>query len=155
MKPELIILVGNIGSGKSTLTKRYQQHGYVIIARDWIRKVIGGGEYIFNPDYEPIIFATEKYMYKQFLTLGKNMVIDEVGLSKSMRKRYIPLAKKYGYKITAIVLPILSKEESIKRRLNDNHGNTDKKTWEMVWERFNSMYEEPTKKEGFHKIIKM
>ena len=155
MNKELIILVGNIGSGKSTLTKKYQKKGYVVIARDWLRKAIGGGEYIFNIEYEPIIFKTEIELYKKFLLLEKNIIIDEVGITKSLRGRYITLAKKYNYKITCIVLPKLSKNLSVKRRLQDNHGDTGKGIWEEIWERFNQSYQKPSIKEGFDKIVKL
>ena len=60
----LIILVGNIGSGKSTYAKKYQKKGYIVIARDQLRYAIGGGEYIFNTKYEPLIWKTEYYLFK-------------------------------------------------------------------------------------------
>jgi len=151
---ELIVLVANIGGGKSTLVKRYQQHGYVVIARDMLRYAIGGGDYVFNEKYEPIIWSTELTMLDDFLNLGVNIVVDEVGVSKSMRARYIHCAKMYDYKITCVVLPRLSMEESVNRRMNNPHGCPDRSVWEGVWKKFDGMYEEPTLEEGFDEIIK-
>ena len=151
-KPELIILIGNIGSGKSTYAKKYQKRGHIVIARDQLRYAIGDGKYIFNRDYEPVIWKTELYMFKRFANLGVNMVIDEVGLSRKVRARYIPYAKLMGYKIIAIVMPFLDKKTSVNRRMKNPHGQPSKKLWSDVWTRFEIMYEPPLLEEGFNQI---
>lgn len=153
MKKELIVLVGNIGSGKSTYVKYLQKKGYIVIARDMLRYAIGGGEYVYNLEYEPTIFATEKYMLRKFLDLGKNIVIDEIGISISLRAIYIREAKQRGYKVTCIEMPRLSKEESVNRRMQNPHGQNDREIWEGVWERFDLLYEPPLSCEGFDKIL--
>lgn len=152
MKKELIILVGNIGTGKSTYAKRYQKKGYIIIARDQLRYAIGGGQYIFNREYEPVIWKTELYMFKKFVDLDKNIVVDEVGINPIIRKRYIKYAKKRGYKIIAVVMPYLTREKAVARRMKDPHGQPSKKLWRMVWEKFEMGYEPPSKEEGFNQI---
>jgi predicted kinase len=155
INPELIILIGNIGSRKSTLTKEYVEKGYIVICRDSLRYAIGGGEYIFNLDYEPIIWDTELFFFEKFLKLGKNMIIDEVGMSKSMRKRYIDIVKLPfypNYKVIAFELPKLSMQESVNRRLQNPHGQPDKSLWEKVWIKFDSFYESPELEEGFNEI---
>ena len=83
----IIILVGNIGSGKSTLARKYQEQNYIVISKDNLRYSIGGGNYIFYPMFEPIIWKTELYLLRSFLKLGVNIVIDGVALSKKLRKR--------------------------------------------------------------------
>ena len=150
---EVIVLVGNIGSGKSTLTKRYQKLGYIVISRDQLRYAIGGGKYVFNTAFEKSIHATELYMYEKFLNLGKNIIIDETNMHNTSRKMYASLAKGYGYETSVIVLPKLTMKESVDRRMKDPHDQIDRKLWEKVWEKFDLMYEEPTKEEGFDNII--
>lgn len=156
-RPELIILVGNIGTGKSTLTKEYVKKGYIVIARDALRYNIGAGKYIFDPQLEPAIWKTELEMFKSFIKLGVNVIIDEVGINKSIRARYIKEVKLPWYppyKITCIEMPKLSKNELVDRRMKDPHGQPDRKIWEQVWAKFDAMYEEPTKEEGIDKIIR-
>jgi predicted kinase len=150
---ELIILVGNIGEGKSTLCKKYQKKDYIVIARDSLRYAIGGGNYIFNEKYESIIWKTELYMLRKFMELGINIVVDEVGINKVMRARYVVPAKEYNYTIKCHMLPKLTMKEAVDRRMNDPHGQPDRKLWESVWVKFNNMYEEPTLNEGFDEII--
>ena len=152
---QLIILVGNIGSGKSTLTRKYIEKGYIAIARDYIRYAIGEGKYIFNPNYEPIIWGTEQYMFTRFMDLGVNIVVDEVGVSRRTRKAYIHYAQIKKYKIIAIVLPRYSQEEAVNHRMKNPHGQNDRRLWENVWEKFDAIYTEPTKAEGFDEIKKV
>jgi len=149
---KLIMLVGNIGSGKSTLAKTYTKKGYVIIARDALRYNIGGGQYIFDLNLEPAIWNTELTMVENFMKESVNIIVDEVGIERTMRARYIECACKYNYHITALVLPKLSMKESVDRRMINPHGQANRQLWEEVWIKFNSLYKPPVLAEGFNKI---
>lgn len=149
---EIIILVGNIGSGKTTKTKELVEKGYVIISRDSLRYMIGSGQYIFNEDLEPAIWHSELKIVKEFMLLNSNIIVDETGMTKTERARYINLAQKYDYKVVVMLFPKLSMEESVNRRMNNPHGQPDRKLWENVWKKFNQRYEEPTFEEGIHEI---
>jgi len=155
MKKEIIILVSNIGGGKSTLAKQYAKKGYVIISRDSLRYMVGAGNYRFDKKLEPFIKQSAVSVLTEFLKSGFNLVYDETNVSKSLRKPTIQLAKIYGYKVVAVILPRLSKEVSVARRLKTPHGNSSKKTWERVWEMFDTIFEMPDKSEGIDRIIKI
>jgi len=145
----LIILIGNIGSGKSTLAKKYVKEGYRVISRDAIRYMVGAGSYIFSLDIEPTIAKGTLALYEEFLKSGVDIVYDEVNVNKILRKPLIELGKKYNYTIIAHELPRLSQNLCIERRLNDPHGTQSKIVWKQVWEKFDFLYESPTKEEGF------
>lgn len=155
MKKEIIVLIGNIGCGKSTVARRYIDAGFVAIARDYLRYAIGEGKYIFNRDYEHLIWKTERFMLRGFMELGANIVADEVGVSRQLRKMYIEHGKKYNYYIRAVVMPMLSMKDAVDRRMKDPHGQADRKLWEEVWTKFDSQYKEPTIEEGFDEIINL
>jgi predicted kinase len=150
----LIILVGNIGVGKSTYSRKLADEGYIVISRDQLRYGIGGGTPIFDHYYESIIWKTEFYMFKQFANLGVNLVIDSVAVNKRLRARYIKYAKSKGYYITVKILPKISMNKSVNRRMKNPHGRKDRLVWERIWNKFDAMYEEPTKDEGMDEIIK-
>jgi predicted kinase len=154
MSKELVVLVGNIGTGKSTVARKYQKKGYVVVARDGLRYSIGGGNYIFDPKYEPVIWEIELCMLESFMELGVNIVIDEVGVSKSIRMRYIVPGQDYGYTIKCHILPKLTMKEAVDRRMKDPHGQPNRKLWEEIWQKFHRMYEEPNLEEGFDEIIR-
>jgi len=153
---KLIFLVGNIGSGKTTYVENIK-NGYVIISRDKIRYMLGGGNYIFDPKLEPAIWLAELELFVNLLKTGVNIIIDEVNCSPYMRSRYLNEAldifSQFKYHITAVVFPKISKKEAVRRRLSSPHGNFDQKTWENVYDRFNKQYQEPSIIEGFNHII--
>lgn len=155
-KPEIIIMCGNIGTGKTNLVKEYAEKGYVVIARDDLRYDIGGGIYIFNRDLEPAIWQTEIDMLYNFMKLGVNIIVDEVGISKQMRERYLKMinANFPNYKKICIEMPKLSMKVAVNRRMKDPHGCPNRTLWTGVWQYFDKLYEKPTKKEGWDKIIR-
>lgn len=152
---ELILLVGNIGSGKSTYAKQYRDKGYILIARDRLRYAIGGGKYIFNREYEPVIWKTELYLYRKFVDLGENIVVDKVGISEKRRRRYISYAKKKDYKVICVEMPRLDMKTCVNRRMKDPHGQYNRKLWEKIWKGFDSIYEIPNLDEGFDEIRRL
>jgi predicted kinase len=155
MDKELILLIGNIASGKSTKAKELAKQGYTIISRDAIRYMIGAGEYIFNPDLEPTIKKATHELLKKFLEDDVRVVYDETNVNQALRSSTIEIAKEYGYKVIAVVMPRLSKRKSVNRRVKDPHGSDDRDIWNMVWTNFDSIYEEPTIEEGIDEIIQL
>jgi predicted kinase len=155
MNKEIIIMIGNIGSGKSTIARKYATEGYRVISRDALRYMVGGGKYTFDLNLEASIKKSAVKILETFMKNRISIVYDETNVSKNLRVDTIQLAKKYNYKIIAYVLPCLSKEQSVDRRMKDPHGQNSREIWNSVWERFNSMYEEPSKDEGFDEIILM
>lgn len=155
MKKECILLIGNIGTGKSTFAKEFVNDGYVIISRDALRYMIGAGKYIFDIDLEPIIWKSEKTIIRNFMDIAIPILIDKVGISKIMREEYLRLAYTYHYKTIAIVLPRISRKIAVDRRMKNSHGQPDRKLWESVYDKFEKQFEMPTKKEGFNQIIQL
>jgi len=154
-KRKLVILVGNIGSGKSTLCKQLTKEKYVILSRDALRYMIGAGLYHFNLKTEPAIADANLLVLESFLNHGLDIVMDETNMTKRSRAKIIERAKKYSYHVIVIILPILKRQESVDRRMKNPHNQADRKLWLHVWDMFNHMYQEPSKKEGIDEIIKL
>ena len=150
----LILLVGNIGSGKSTEAEKWANIGYRVISRDAVRYMMGAGTYVFDTSLEPTIKRSTQALLEEFLKDEVNIVYDEVNVSKKLREPTIKLAKKHGYEVMVVVMPKIDKDMSVNRRLNNNHGDTTRSEWEYVWNMFNEMYEEPTMDEGVNIIAK-
>lgn len=151
---KLILLVGNIGSAKSTYAKKLaKEQGCYIVSRDAIRYMINAGEYVFDREKEQIVHDMSMRCLCSLLAEGVDVVLDETNMNKKIRKHYINIASEYDYDCEAHVMPQISMEESVQRRLNDNHGNYDKKKWEEIWKMFDGRYVEPTEEEGFDKVI--
>ena len=150
-----VVLVGNIGSGKSTFARGLIEAGYIAVSRDQVRYALGEGQYIFKPEYESAVHSINMCMFRQFMALETNILVDETNVSVVCRENYVWAAKNRGYKVIAVELPRYDKEESIKRRMASNHGKFDRNVWENVWTRFDSRYVSPTVAEGFDAVIKI
>lgn len=153
-RPKFYIMVGNIGSGKSTYIKNNMKDA-TVISKDSLRYAIGGGNYIFDPKLEPVIHNTSVYMVDQFCHQKKvqSIVLDETNVQAKNRKQFINLAKEHGYDVIAVVFPNFPKDVAVNRRLTNPHCQPDRELWESVWDKFNNRYKHPTLEEGFHCII--
>lgn len=154
-KPTLIVMMGNCGSGKSTYARKVAQKGYLYVSRDDIRTMIGGGTYIFNKNLEPAVFDIEHYAIAMLMDTEKNIIIDEVGLSKNLRAPYVELAGEYGYSPVLYIMPRLKKTESINRRMTNPRGDISREEWAKVWDKFDRIWEDPDKSEGWDQIVKL
>lgn len=154
IRPKLYILVGNIGSGKSTWVKQNKKPEDVVVSLDNMRYCFNNGEYKFNVLLEQSMFNTCLFALRQFCNceLKPDIFIDSTNVNRKSREQFIKIGKESSYDVIAVVMPKLTKEESVNRRMNNSHGNTDRKTWEEVWERFSNKYQEPTIEEGFDSV---
>jgi predicted kinase len=149
----LIILIGNIGSGKTTTVKKYAKEGYCVVCRDDFRTMLGGGIYKFNTRTERAIHQASRTLLENLMVESLDIIIDETNVTKRGRKTIIHIAKLFGYHVIGIVMPQLTKEKSIANRIKDNLRQTTVEQWGKVWDMFNRMYDEPELKEGFDELI--
>ncbi len=152
---KMIVLVGNIGTGKTTLCQKLVKQGYEVISKDAIRYMLGGGKYIFDTRLEASVMLSEKDLLLNFTKLGANIIVDDCNISQRLRKHTITIGKSNGYHITAYILPRLTMKECVDRRMVQPHDQNDRKVWERVWQNFEMAYEIPSIDEGFDKIIHM
>lgn len=154
---DVIILVGNIGAGKTTIAKELCKFGCVAASADGIRYAIGAGDYRFDRNLESSVWEVEYFMFKELISKGHTVVVDDASnVSSYFREKYLNILLDHPiYKKIAVVMPKLNWVEAVNRRLSNDHGNNSFEVWKDVWEKFNDVYVEPTKEEGFDKIIKL
>lgn len=165
-KPKLIIMVGNIGSGKTTFIKQFVQAeaekgiNWFVVSKDDLRKMLGVGKYIWNPQIEIIISDVVVSFVAHLLYQKRNVIIDGTNTTKEVRNKYLRITKNksnigYECKVEAIILPKISKKLSVLRRMANPHDENTSEHWGEVWQKFENVYEEPTIEEGFDKITKL
>lgn len=152
---KIYVMVGNIGSGKTTLVKKIlvDHPDIVVISRDALRYMVGAGKYVFNSELESHIFEAARSMIQLVMQGEKfDILVDETNISVKNRRDYLDLAEWFGYEAIAIEMPHLCKKICVDRRMRDPHDQDDRSIWEGVWDKFNAIYEGPTKEEGFSRI---
>lgn len=150
---EIIILVGNIGSGKSTIAKKYAQRGYVIVNMDSIQQSIHGGEYgMYDPSMKEIYKSTEIRLIDACLSFGKSVVIDRTNMDSKRRKRFILNGMDHKAKIKVIDFGPGHKK-CLERRIKNDCRQLPQSVWEGVYQSMFESYEKPSAEEGIHEII--
>lgn len=159
LKPRLIIMIGNIVSGKTTWIKqnRMVERSYIVLSKDDMRRMLGAGKYLYDEKLESIIHESLISMLHHFMRENIDIILDETNMDKVTRSHYLFLTKHgYDYETVAVVIPNPSKQEIIERiRHRQNKiewALTSEEVWKEVWERKNDKFEMPTKEEGFDEI---
>ncbi len=148
---KLILMVGNIGSGKSFLASKLAKKGCVVVNMDNIQQNLAGGEYgLYDFAKRDIYYAIETSAIETALKQGFEVVVDRTNMDKKTRKRYIELGKKYTDKIVCYDYGAGSQQE-LKRRLENSQGVPNSQ-WSEVFNMMRKKYERPDLVEGFSNV---
>lgn len=79
MTPEVIILRGLPGSGKTTWAKGYilEHETYKRISRDYLREML---HFEYIAEFEPFVREVRDKLIRECLTRGKSVVVDDTNL---------------------------------------------------------------------------
>ena len=131
--PEIIIMMGYPGSGKSTIADHICKNDtYIRIAGD--------------------IYKTSSKMKKaslEYILQSKSIVFDATHSSIKKRKEFIELSKKYNYEVKCIHV---STSLDISYKRNKSRCD-DKQVPKIAYSVYKKYYEEPTEEEGFTLLV--
>jgi predicted kinase len=127
---EIIVLVGIPGSGKTTLARtRFPNHSRINL--DTLRSR-----------------NKEDAEIRTCIMNGKDIIIDNTNTTIKARKKYVEIAKLFGYSIRAIVFQI-----PIELALERNASRKGKeRVPEPVLKMYHRMLQRPTEQEGFDRV---
>lgn len=145
MKPILAVMIGISGSGKSTYANGLKTSlGAQLVETDAIRlELTGDAE---DQSQNGRVFAIAKKRVSDYLSQGKNTVIDATSLSIKDRKDWIDIGKSNNAEVRAYFIdtPVsVCKSQNNKR---------ERKVPEWVIDKQASKLFPPTKSEGFDSV---
>ena len=152
---KLILMVGNIGTGKTTTAKLLMKDNLNILTldNDTIATMLNGGHYghdIWTDKHWPLYSAIKITCTRLILEAGFDVILDGTHMSKSSRKRFIDIGKELASPV--IVYVHRNAEEGLIRRLKEPRGSS-LDVWKEVHRKFAVKYEEPTIEEGIQTIF--
>ena len=155
-QPWVILLIGPPLSGKTTFIRKYfKDIDYNLISRDQIVLDVHGSD-DYNSAFKSVNQReVDRLLSRRFIEYSsskKNVIIDMTNMTSRRREQSLSYFKGY-YKI-AIIFPILSKEEYIKR--DKKRSSEEMKSIPMgVINNMISSYQVISKSEGFDKVISL
>jgi predicted kinase len=138
----LIVLVGNIGTGKTTYIKKHFTSDEVILCPDQMEA---------DGNTREEIQATLIKELKREDYAESTVIIDGLNMTKKVRMYFIFFAKKNLTKSTIIDFGS-GDNDSLKRRIADPRGETPE-FWTQTHNVNLETYEAPTDEEGYDEII--
>lgn len=151
---ELVILTGNIGSGKSTFARELVTNNKdcIVVNDDAITTMIGGGDYTnYDKSKKYLYKCIELYCVEAGLGSNRSVVVDMPNMNRSSRRRFIEIGKQYNANIISYDWGS-GKIEGLTRRLKNPRGYNN---WEEAFYTKKNKYEQPSTDEGFDKIIRI
>ncbi len=139
MDAKLIVLMGNIGTGKTSYRKKHYDNGEIILCPDEWEKIPG----------------TEKHQKLvteiiNGLKENKTVILDGINLFIKYRKDLVFFASRAGCKSILINFGP-GDETSLNRRISNSPEHSPSE-WRQIHEYNLNRYQEPSKEEGFEEI---
>lgn len=147
--PQLIVMSGLPGSGKSTIANRLaEQLKLPVFSVDPIESAIikAGIERSFETGVAA--YQVAEALASEQLKLGNSVIIDAVNAEEEGKDVWRGLARTYGLELTVLLVIVSDRalhKQRIESRVRDLHGFSEV-TWEMVEARENAFtaWKEPT-----------
>ena len=155
--PEIIVLIGLPGSGKSTWRDNMLANSpetYVVVSSDDELERMADHEGIsYNEAFKKYIgksTAISKQKFREAVNKGENIIWDQTNLSLKKRRGILNQVPA-GYRKTAVAFGVTSAE--LNQRLKNREAETGKHIPPKVIKDMARSYRPPTKEEGFDNVI--
>ncbi|XP_028139816.2 uncharacterized protein F21D5.5 [Diabrotica virgifera virgifera] len=137
--PNLIVMVGGPGSGKSQFCKSHiVPKNYVHVNRDTLGS------------WQKCVKLVEESLQKK-----KNCVVDNTNVDKESRQRYIEVAKKFGVPCRCFVMNTTFEQSKHNNRFRELTDKSHLMVSEIIINNLRKNYQKPVKEEGFDEIVEV
>ena len=155
--PQIILLVGLPGSGKSTFVNNYRlkKHAFVASTDNIIEEYAKAHGMDYNEAFKKLDFKKDveskmKIQIRQAANKGENIIIDQTNMTDKSRQSKMSMVPKHYERYAIVLWPPI---EVVRERLLKREKETGKSIPETVIQRMLSSYIPPDFREGFKDII--
>jgi len=151
---ELILLIGNVGTGKSRTARRLALEGALVVCGDDLVTMGGAGNYsAWDPKRHRILKAGEDAIVRAALNAGQTIVVDRTLMTRDHRLHFINMARcrrcaVIGYDFGP------GTPETLARRQAEPRGLPPER-WAAIHDKLQRSYQRPEKDEGFEAIYRV
>lgn len=111
------VLVGMIGSGKSTYAARRSARGAIVVCHDdLVRMMHPGGAY--DSHHVEMYHEIEDTVVRLAIKLDKRVIIDRTNMTYASRSRWVELANELDIPIVIVLFPMVHMEDHAQRRFD-------------------------------------
>lgn len=156
LKPKFVMLIGLVGSGKSTWTKKFlsEHPDYIVASSDDIIDKYAQRDGITYTEAFPKYIKQAAVEFNAILQNAlknrNNVIVDRTNLTKNVRRKILSNVPS-DYKKTAVTFTV--PRDEINRRLLQREYEIGKSIPKDVVDSMERSYEEPSVDEGFSEII--
>ena len=118
--PDVVILRGASGSGKTTFAKRMPR---VRISRDDLRRLLFGieGKTVLTPEQEKKVTKFQREWIERELLEGNDVVVDDTNLNKSLLKSLCRFINDIGFNFTIVDTKVSLEEAKARNARREPH----------------------------------
>lgn len=153
--PTLEVLVGMIGSGKSTYARKRADEGALVICHDDLTAMLHVS-YRYEQGLRECYRRMEEALASEVIRAGRDAVIDRTHLTRESRRRWIDWANNHdvGSCVIAVAFPIEFYGTHAVRRYNADSRGRDYTEWlKVAYHHAQQARDEPlSEAEGFAEI---
>ena len=156
--PELYVLIGVPGSGKSTWTNKFKDSStkeFTVVSSDAVLDQIAlerGLKYSdVHKDFIGLATSKAKQTFREAIECRANIIFDQTNVSKKKRRGILQQMPKDYIKVAVV---FQTEDAEVERRLKTRAEQTGKYIPEFVMQDMYSRWEAPTRDEGFDRIVK-
>jgi predicted kinase len=148
------VLVGMIGSGKSSYARHRAEHGALVICHDDLTEMLHG-RYRYEPALRDTYLGMMLHLGRVAVLAGRDVVIDRTHLTREARRVWVDAARVLDVPCRAVAFPIESYQVHAYRRYqSDPRGRTLEKWLEVALHHAEQAAAEPLgPDEGFAAIV--
>ncbi|MCM1290932.1 MAG: ATP-binding protein [Prevotella sp.] len=152
--PEVILICGVSGSGKTYMSRKFEQQGYVRLCVDELMWELHGCDFMMIPSEErrKMTLEAEDILRKEMkeqLSLGKKVVIDSCLCKRFKREEFERVAKESGANVRRYYLTAPKSVLTERLRMREGKNPNEIKVSEDELDRFMDNFEIPQKDEGY------